>query len=166
MYILDEHGKHVLNGMITMVKRSDKKILLTCTHQLINDKTCYVAQGEKMIELTFTHHYKPDMSAMIAPKSMVPPGPLMGIGLANTNEIDYVLYSRNVATLEPVSVYCSSASFDSYDDPVFIHHKSDTYPGQCGSPYVSNNLVVALHNMSDNTYNKGLIIPAKVFTDF
>jgi len=165
MYIFLQ-GSYTLNGMMTVIKYEGKKILLTCTHQLQDDVSCFVAVGDKFTQINFTHHYKPDVSFMICPNFIKVEGSLSEIGYPDPQETDYVLYTRKIPTLEPVSVWCSQATWDNYDTPAYLLHVSDTFSGQCGSPYMSNNKVVALHNSTDHNFNKGIVIPSKIRTDF
>jgi len=166
MYIYTDKG-YELNGMITMVKRNGHKLLITCKHQLYDNKVCYVTLNDKYVELAFTHFYEPDFAAMLCPSWFnISECAALEMVYPNVNERDYYLYTRKIPSLEPTSVWCSSVTFDNYEDPKYLLHKSDTFNGQCGSPYVTNNKVVAIHNMSDYVHNKGLIIPVQLFSDF
>jgi hypothetical protein len=60
-----------------------------------------------------------------------------------TNGKDYRLYTLSVDEDKPMMVQCNGSVSGGR-----FRHTSDTFPAQCGSPYVSKNIVEAFHTQS------------------
>jgi len=169
MYIPDpkKNGDFVYNGVITLGISNGIRVLTTCTHQL-RDNKCYISYvlGFKVLE--FTHHYDNDISAMTCPSSVMPKGEVLTYSVMQDKVDDVKLYSLDVSDpTKQVQVWLSGMYVEpDGDNDQVIAHKSDSFGGQCGSPYVTNNNIVGLHNSSDNEMNRGVVLPVKFFRDF
>jgi len=169
MYIPDpkKDGDFVFNGVITLGMSNGIRVLTTCTHQLRNNK-CYISYVLGFKALDFTHHYDNDVSAMVCPSSVTPKGEVLNYAVMQDKVDDVKLYSLDVSDpLKQVQVWLSGMYVEpDGDNDQVIAHKSDSFGGQCGSPYVTNNNIVGLHNSSDNEMNRGVVLPVKFFRDF
>jgi hypothetical protein len=68
------------------------------------------------------------------------------------------MYTFHPNTDEPYAVHCSG-----YWNAHEFCHDSDTFPAQCGSPYVTNGIVLALHNNTDSYSNNAYSVLAQDF---
>jgi hypothetical protein len=177
MFVLKD-GKYVYNGVITIGKcRNNKRVAIVCTHQL-RDNTCFVQKRvakkgstgntiyeNQYVQITFNKHYAPDISATYFDNFPVT-GKLYELSLPPAQISDVKMYSLDPNSLEQNQVWLAQASIGSVQGHNYIIHKSDTHPGQCGSPYMSDDKIIAIHNQTDYTHNKGSLIPSQLLSDF
>jgi len=172
LYIIAKDGNgidtYAFNGFSSIAKTPNGvTVMITNTHILTEGEYCYVKHNGMFKKIRFPYKYLPDFSVIpFKDTGLSVKGKVLNIGVYS-NQTQFKLYTGNVKNPEQfLSVQCSEINIYEEGEHRWIDHKSDTLPGQCGSPYVSGNEILALHQRTDFKYNTGLFIPSTIFSDF
>jgi len=156
---------HIVNGVYQpvgvafAVVDNSVRYLYTATHNLVNSKG-YLFKGNfngiaKYVEFTFeTIEGEWSRSPLV---NFNMPG--ASFKLARYGDViptELTFYTLDVNTFTNQMMVNTRGHVE---DRLY-HHSSDTFSGQCGSPYVGDGLVYALHIQTDYHTNAGTMVPS------
>jgi hypothetical protein len=149
IYILRDRG-YVRAGVGFLAISQSKTNFYSAWH-VVKDGA-YIKKGNTYRELKFTQ-IGSDFGVSSDPTGIQ--GSPFKLAIEPTkNGKSYRLYTCDVESGEYKTVQCEGSLYQGR-----FRHTSDTFPAQCGSPYVSNNIVDAFHTQTvSGQYNEGDLI--------
>jgi hypothetical protein len=148
IFILLDDGSYVSNGVMFRAREQDGlQHMYTSFHVVDGHKTFYRDAGSKYLPIKFTQIGEGDEAIA---ENVPIPGKAFCMDRVSVRPELLRLYTLDVNTHRQKTVACSG-----YWDHGEFRHTSDTFPGQCGSPYVENNIVRAIHNSTNFEANAG-----------
>jgi hypothetical protein len=151
---------YIKNGVAFKARmEKDSPIRLYCAHHVTEDGA-YIKNDNKFIKINFT---KIGGDLSVSDDNVPVQGKALTIckNGASTNEA--TLHTLSMSEDEYSIAKCSG---DYNEDDNIFSHSSDTFSGQCGSPYINDNgLVYYIHVSTDNRSNRGLS-PHAIKADF
>jgi len=139
LYILRDRG-YVRAG-VGFMGIAESKVSLYSAWHVVKEGAYIKKESNTWREVKFTHIGND--FAVSSDKISVSGAAFKIANTPTTNGKDYRLYTLRVDDDKPMMVQCNGSVVDGR-----FKHSSDTFPAQCGSPYVSNNVVEAFHTQS------------------